>query len=110
VTGKVLGEWQVPIADRIPDEVLDDLRRDRKGSSRLKLRFHREGVLVGWNIERRPGFDPTIRDQWGEARYVSAVHSFAGGNFREAEIVNGKVVRNGWYIHPKTGQRFETDF
>jgi hypothetical protein len=34
----------------------------------------------------------------------------AGGDFQEATVFNGKVLRKGWYIHPKTGQKIETDF
>ena len=108
--GKITGSFEIPVADRIPDDLLDDLRRDPKGSLRIKIRLHREGVLLGWDIERRPGYDPKKRDQWGSPLYVSAVHSFAGGDFREAEIINGKPVRMGWYIHPRTHERIETDF
>ena len=108
--GKLLYQAEIPVADRIPDDLLDDLRRNPKGSLRIKIRLHREGVLLGWDIERRPGFDPKKRDQWGSAVYVGPVHSFAGGDFREAEIFNGKAVRKGWYIHPRTGQKIETDF
>jgi hypothetical protein len=107
--GKLLGKYKVPIAKRIPDELLDDLRKNG-GGLRIKVRLHRDGVLVGWDIERRPGYDPRKRDQWGSAVYVAPVHSFVGGDFREAEIINGKAVRKGWYIHPKTGERIETDF
>lgn len=108
--GKITGLFRVPIAERIPDELINDLRRDPKGSLRIKIRLHQNGVLLGWDIERRPGFNSKKRDKFGEAVYVKAVHSFAGGDFREAEIYNGKPVRKGWYIHPKTGERIETDF
>lgn len=108
--GKIVANFEIPVADRIPDNLLDDLRRDPKGTLRIKIRLHREGVLLGWDIQRRPGYDPQKRDQWGSAVYVGPVHSFAGGDFREAEIFNGKAVRKGWYIHPRTGQKIETDF
>jgi hypothetical protein len=108
--GKITGSFEIPVAERIPDELLDDLRRDRKGSLRIKIRLHRDGVLLGWDIERRPGYDRKNRDIFGEAVYVAAEHSFYGGDFREAEIINGKPVRMGWYIHPKTGQRIETPY
>lgn len=108
--GAVVTDVTVPVASRIPDELLNDLRRDPKGVLRLKLRIHPDTLLVGWDIERRPGFDPKKRDRFGEAVYVGPVHSFAGGDFREAEILNSQVIRKGWYIHPKTGQRIETDF
>ncbi|WP_236651285.1 hypothetical protein, partial [Aquabacterium fontiphilum] len=81
---ELLLDVDIPVADRIPDELLDELRRGG-GGLRIKIRLHREGVLLGWDIERRPGFDPKKRDQWGSAVYVGPVHSFAGGDFREAE-------------------------
>jgi hypothetical protein len=28
----------------------------------------------------------------------------------EEDILNGKIVRKGWYVDPKTGQRIETDY
>jgi hypothetical protein len=108
--GKITGSFEIPVADRIPEELLDDLRRDPKGSLRIKVRLHRDGVLLGWDIERRPGYDRKNRDIFGQAVYVAAEHSFYGGDFREAEIINGKPVRMGWYIHPKTGQRIETPY
>jgi hypothetical protein len=108
--GAVVADVTVPVASRIPEDLLEDLRRDPKGGLRLKLRIHPDTLLVGWDIERRPGFDPKKRDQFGEAVYVAPVHSFAGGDFREAKIFNGQVVRKGWYIDPKTGQKIETDF
>jgi hypothetical protein len=108
--GKITGSFEIPVADRIPDDLLEDLRRDPKGSLRIKVRLHRDGVLLGWDIERRPGYDRNKRDIFGEAVYVGPVHSFVGGDFREAEIFNGNPVRMGWYIHPTTGQRIETAY
>lgn len=108
--GEIIGEEVIEVASRIPQTLLEDLRSDPKGSLRIKIRLHREGVLLGWDIERRPGYDPKKRNAYGNPIFVSAVHSFAGGDFREAEIINGQAVRKGWYIHPKTGQRIETDF
>lgn len=110
VTGHLYGEWRVPVAERIPDDLLDDLRKNPGGGLRIKFRFHPDGVLLGWDIERRPGYDPRKKDEFGNPIHVRAVHSFAGGDFREAHIFNGQVMRKGWYIHPKTGQRIETDF
>lgn len=107
--GRLLADVTVPVAARIPLEVLDEARKKGAGL-RLKIRVHPEGVLIGWDIERRPGFDPKKLDSYGEARYVAPVYSFVGGDFREAEIYNGQVVRKGWYINPKTGKKIETDF
>ena len=107
--GTLLADVTVPVASRIPLEVLDEARKKGAGL-RLKIRVHPEGVLIGWDIERRPGFNPKKLDSYGEARYVEAVHSFVGGDFREAKIYNGQVVRKGWYIEPKAGKKIETDF
>lgn len=108
--GTPLIDITVPVADRIPEDLLEDLRRDPKGTLRLKLRIHPETLLIGWDIERRPGYDPKKLDKWGEIAYVGPVFSFAGGDFREAQIFNGKVVRKGWYIDPRAKERIETDF
>lgn len=110
MTGQLYGQWRVPVAERIPDDLLDDLRQTPRGGLRIKFRFHPDGVLLGWDIERRPGFDPNKRDEFGNQLFVRAVHSFAGGDFREAQIINGQVVRKGWYVHPKTKQRIDLDF
>lgn len=107
--GTLLADVTVPVASRFPIEVLDEARTKGAGL-RLKLRVHPGGVMVGWDIERRPGFDPKKLDSYGEARYVAPVFSFAGGDFNEAKIYNGQVIAKGWYIHPKTGQKIEADF
>jgi hypothetical protein len=90
--GTTLGNYTVPVAARIPDDLLDAMRKG-VGGFRLKIRIHRDGPLIGWDLSR--GFN---------------LQYFAGGDFREADIENGKVLRKGWYIHPKTKQRIETDF
>lgn len=90
--GTVIGDYTVPVADRIPEEVLEGMRNE-VGGFRLKIRLHDDGCLIGWDLSR--GFN---------------LQYLAGGDFREADIENGKVLRKGWYIDPKTGQRIETDF
>lgn len=52
--GTILGDHTVPVAARIPDEVLRDIRA-RPGSLRLKFRLKPDGVLFGWDIERDGG-------------------------------------------------------
>jgi len=105
--GTVIGEWSVNVSERIPDDLLDDLRRNPRGLLRIKLRLHREGLLVGWDIERRP----VVNEGGKEAlQYGPPEHSFVGGDFREAEIENGLVIRKGWFIHPRTGERLDTNF
>ena len=96
--GTILGNYTVPVASRIPDSLLEDKRRNG-GGFRLKIRIHPDGPLIGWDLERAPGSAPD-----------GSKYHHAGGDFQEAYIFNGKALRKGWYIHPKTGERFETDF
>ena len=96
--GNILGNYTVPVASRIPDALLEDKRRNG-GGFRLKIRIHPDGPLIGWDLERGVGTGPD----------GSKFHH-AGGDFQEAYIYNGKVLRKGWFIHPKTGQRIETDY
>lgn len=175
--GKIIGEEVIEVASRIPQTLLDDLRRDPKGNLRIKIRLHPEGVLLGWDIERRPGFNV---QKSREGQYYPPAYSQTGGDFKEMRIAyyidakshcqecvafarnvkktpyvvysddpngyitmpsaddlqnqlpevlrkngyfltpigevyssygSGRQLREkGWYIHPKTGQRFETDF
>ena len=140
----LLYDVTIPVADRIPDELLDEIRR-RGGNLRIKIRLHRDGVLLGWDIERRPGFDRKKRDSYGAIAYVPPGWVKTGGDFKEARGVywledesgnlvrppspeslggvmppeltrrgivfrNGFLREKGWYIHPKTGERIETDF
>ncbi len=96
--GNILGNYTVPVASRIPDSLLEDKRRNG-GGFRLKIRIHPDGPLIGWDLERGVGTGPD----------GSKFHH-AGGDFQEAYIYNGKVLRKGWFIHPKTGHRIETDY
>lgn len=108
--GNILGDETIEVGSRIPQELIDDLERDPRGNLRLKFRMSKDGTLFGWDIQRRPGYDPNLRDPQGRDIHFPAVHSFAGGDFREAEIVNGKVVHKGWYIERRTGRKVETDY
>jgi hypothetical protein len=93
--GEVAGDYTIPVAARIPDALIEDARKGR-GGLRLKIRLHDDGVLLGWDlVGGSPGGD-------GEKHI--------GGDFREAKILNGVVVRKGWYIHPKTKEKIEIDF
>ncbi len=99
VGGVLIGNYTVPVAARIPDELLDDLRKNG-GSFRLKIRIHDDGPLIGWDIRRA----------YGSATDDTAFHH-AGGDFREAAPLHSKLMMlKGWYIHPKTKARIETDF
>ena len=108
--GIVVGDVTVPVAERIPDDILDYLRSGGGGGFRLKLRLADDTLLVGGDIESRPGYDPNNRDKDGTPYYVPAVHSHVGGDFDRALRQNNQLVHNGWYIDKKTGQKIETDF
>ncbi len=68
--GNVLGDHTLPIASRIPDEVVKEIRKNG-GGLRLKFRLKPDGVLFGWDIERFAGGLPR--------------HSMPGGDFLETE-------------------------
>jgi hypothetical protein len=96
--GTILGNYTVPVAARIPEALLEERRRNG-GGFRLKIRIHPDGPLIGWDLERAPGSAPD-----------GSKYHHPGGDFQEAYIHNGKVLRKGWYIHPRSGERIETDF
>jgi len=52
--GELAGDYTLPIASRIPNDVLRDIRA-RGGALRLKFRLKTDGVLFGWDIERSGG-------------------------------------------------------
>lgn len=71
--GTVLGDYTVRVAERIPDEVLREIRA-HGGNLRLKFRLEAKGVLFGWDIERAdPVGDVSIFEMPGgdfvETRY-----------------------------------------
>jgi hypothetical protein len=49
--GVIAGDYTIPVAKRIPDAVLSDIRA-HGGNLRLKFRLKPDGVLFGWDIER----------------------------------------------------------
>lgn len=72
--GTILGDYTIPVAERIPDAVLHELRMHPRGNLRLKLRLKPDGVLFGWDIERTaPSADVSIFEMPGgdfaETRY-----------------------------------------
>jgi len=178
--GQPIYEITIPIADRIPDDLLDELRQ-RGGSLRIKIRLHREGVLLGWDIEHIPNPMRWTREEISKQRiYLPSAYTHTGGDFKEARSadyvwdgsgfkglpsdipdhrpdihlmrpwrfknlvrlpsaerlggivpkawaeqglfitsakdvggekrVKGALYEKGWYLHPKTGERIETDF
>jgi hypothetical protein len=91
--GTVLGDYTVPLATRIPDEVLDYIRANG-GALRVKVRLKDNGVAVGWDVERRVPIPNLPAGYTGAKNGIEYV--MAGGDFREAQIYNGKVTDPGW--------------
>ena len=52
--GTITGDYTVPVAERISQDVLDSIR-SHGGALRLKFRLKPDGVLFGWDIERDGG-------------------------------------------------------
>jgi hypothetical protein len=69
--GSILGDHTFPVASRIPDDVVKEIRNNG-GGLRLKFRLKPDGVLFGWDIERFAGGLPR--------------HSMPGGDFQEAGL------------------------
>jgi|GEM_PF-1523981 hypothetical protein len=94
---ELAGDYTIPVASRIPASVFEEIER-HGGALRIKFRLKPDGVMLGWDIQRK-GFRPcTIFEYYN-----------AGGDFREVELCNGKLVRKGWYID-KAGQKIETEY
>lgn len=90
--GTVLGDYTLQIADRIPDDLLDEIRA-HGGALRIKIRLMDDRVLLGWDIEKHgQGIE----------------HIMQGGGFFEGKMFNGKYVQKPWYLNAQ-GHRVEAD-
>ena len=113
--GPPAADVTVPVASRIPEAALDRVRQ-YKGSLTLKLRLMPETLLIGWEVRNGRGY-PYKRDKAGNA-WDTDEDRMVGGDFCEARPMNfptkdgviDTVHQKGWYVHPKTGQKIETDF
>lgn len=68
--GEIAGDYTIPVASRIPDAILDDIRANG-GGLRLKFRLKPDGVMLGWDIER------------GSPRGDVSIFESPGGDFLE---------------------------
>lgn len=68
--GEIAGDYTIPVASRIPDAILDDIRA-HGGALRLKFRLKPDGVMLGWDIER------------GSPRGDVSIFESPGGDFLE---------------------------
>lgn len=119
--GPIIGDHTIPVAERIPDAVLESLRKDPRGGLRIKFRLHPDGVYFGWEIGRRPGYDPKRKDI-----YFPPGYEMTGGDFKEARVASylwspdgfkglptssisspeaQKLIETGMYFVPSDGKR-----
>ena len=89
--GVIVGDYTVPVASRIPDDVLNYVK-NTGGALRIKIRIVDDGVLIGWDVERSlpiPGCT--------EKRGCTALHYLlAGGDFRERRPGYDGIPDSGW--------------
>ena len=97
--GDLVGDYKIEVASRIPQDVQVYASQGKGRAIRLRFRLHDEGVLLAWDVQEVP---PQGGGGW--------FYSMQGGDFKSPVVRDGKVIEKGWYIHPKTGQRIETDF
>jgi hypothetical protein len=70
-----------PVADRIPDEVLDDIRKNG-GGLRIKLRLKDDGILLGWDVLRRKPIPSVDYSHCKRYECVYGLHfEMPGGDF-----------------------------
>lgn len=79
--GTIAGDYTVPVAERIPDEVLDYIRKNG-GALRLKIRLHDKGVAIGWDVEHVIPYKDWKPNSLGLGSGVN--YRMAGGDFKEA--------------------------
>jgi hypothetical protein len=66
----IAGDYTVPVAERIPDVVIDELRA-HGGGLRLNIRLTPQGILVAWDIAPKAPLGDV------------SVFQMAGGDFLE---------------------------
>jgi hypothetical protein len=114
-SAEILGDHTIPVASRIPDELIADLRKNG-GGLRLKFRLHKDGVYLGWDIARRsPLWNNYTEQQIREKNlYIPPDYLHIGGDFKEATPIDSPTdefaISKGWYIDAKTGRKIETDY
>jgi hypothetical protein len=120
--GILLGDVTVPVAERIPDELLDKMRK-YKGGFVLKLRLTDETLLIGWEVKFGKGY-PWALDINDNAYFIPDIDDTAGGDFCERRMkikpaLSGQPPVSGnerlyalpdWILDKRTGKRIETGF
>ena len=111
--GKIIGDEIVEVGSRIPQAAVAQIKNLDRAGLGVKFRMGNQGTLFGWHVARRQIIGNDYKKNNIDLDMpiqVGLVYSMAGGDFREAEFHNGKVVRKGWYIDKKTGLKIETDY
>jgi hypothetical protein len=118
--GTIKGEETIEVGSRIPQELIDELKRDPKGGINIKFRSSDQGMMFGWDLERRPGYELKERGRDGSLLYIPPFRQMSGGDFKEARknyytpegkfLKGGAVWEKGWYIDKKTGKKIEVDY
>ena len=50
--GPLAGDYTIPVASRIPESIFEDIRKNG-GALRIKFRLKPDGVMLGWDIQRK---------------------------------------------------------
>lgn len=138
--GDIAGDYTVPVAERIPDSVLDYIRKNG-GALRLKIRLADDGILIGWDVERRTPQPNCVKTPGNTCFQLE--YFMTGGDFKEYRPAhftgdstfpypiplpmseenkaflekhglerwyNGDIWEKGWYIDKKTGKKIYVDY
>ncbi len=120
VGGVVLGDVTVPVAERIPDELLDKMRKYQAGFI-LKIRLTDTTLLIGWELRLGKGY-PWAKDRNGNSYFRPEVDDTAGGDFCERRIERRpseeqlpgphgwKLELPDWELDHKTGKKVYTGY
>ena len=97
---KIIGEHVIDVGLAVPDSVIEGIRKKPGGLS-LKFMLAEETCYFGWHVMRE------VPDTFSNPPKMQRTD--IGGNFCEAFYDHRENFVKGWHIHPKTGQRIETD-
>lgn len=96
----IIGTHIVNVGLAVPDSVIEGIRKKPGGLS-LKFMLAEETCYFGWHVMRE------VPDTFSNPPKMQRTD--IGGNFCEAYYDHKENFVKGWHIHPKTGQRIETD-
>ncbi len=103
--GKIVGDEIIEVGSRIPQSVIDDLKRNSTRELRLKFRMSSQGTLLGWDVEHSPGYKA------GTGVWYPSAYTSVGGDFKELRPAHFMETPRGierlpdedyWELHPLT--------